>query len=712
MDRQTQALFESLEPRTLLSATLAESFATAQGLAVEPVGDSAIQSTLSDPAAGDFYQFTAPALGWTTIEMKAMNDGMDPALLAYDSTSRPLAYNNNASRTTRDSRMRLVVRPGQTVYLKAWDLADVGGQYSLNVANRAFDDVGNTIATAREARLNPWCGMGVVASQINYAGDVDVIKLTAVRDGTMIVEVTAWGRGSSLLPAMTVTDAAGTVLPSVEGTDASGKLSLSFGAVAGQTYYLHASSINGTTGWWLGRFRNTVDPFDPPTPTPEPEPEPEPTPTPEPEPVVEPPLVIEPGSSIAAHTRTTAAGLQLVVLGTTGSDVITLSQTTTGVTLLTLAGSQNFEGNFASLAVYGFAGGDTLRTDRTVSLSVELYGGEGNDSLFASGAGLARLFGEAGDDLLVSVGGGSDQLAGGEGNDGFWMDSQDAASDASAAETAVGAVHRISAFAQPWTTDPADRDYVALEADGQNLRDPELDPNASRYADFSGRSLFVNGAQYNDIIQGNLGDCYYLASLAGLAQQDPALVQQMIAPLGDGTYAVRFYRNGREVYYRIDGDLPVTSRGRLAYAQLTGQGETWVALMEKAYAHFRYNENSYDSIIGGWMATVLRELTNTSTSTHWTTSDSRRTYSYIQTQLSAGHAVTAGTISDPSGPVVGNHAYMVDSAFTADGVQYIRVYNPWGVDGRGSDSNTRDGLVTMTAQVFVTNFDGVVSSQA
>ena len=711
MDRVSRVSFESLESRTLLSATLADSFSNAQNLPVEPVGNSAVQSTLSDPAAGDFYTFTAPALGWTTIEMKAQSDGMDPALLAYDSLGRPLAYNNNASWATRDSRMLMLVRPGQTVYVKAWDTAKVGGQYSLSLTNRAVDDVGNTVATARVAPLNPWSGTGSVATRINYAGDVDVVKVTAVRDGTMSVDITPWGWRSALLPALTVTDAAGTVLPTVQGAVDGGKFSLSFGAVKGQTYYLHASSINGTTGWWLGRLKNTVEPFNPPAPTPQPAPTPTPTPEPEPEPA-EPPLVIQPGSSIIARTRTTAAGVQLVVMGTTGNDVITLSQTSTGLTLLTLAGSQGFEGEFASLALYGFAGNDVLRTDTTVSLSVEMYGGEGNDSLFASGAGLAKLLGEAGDDLLVSVGGGADQLTGGDGIDGFWLDGQDTVTDASSTETGLGAVHRIPAFTQPWTTNPSSSDFVTLEADGRDITDPALDPYATKYTDYSDRPLFVDGAQYNDIIQGSLGDCYYLASLAGMAQQDAGLVRQMIAPLGDGTYAVRFYRNGHEVYYRIDGDLPTNSQGRLVYARLTPQGETWVALMEKAYAHFRYNENSYDSIVGGWMSTVLRELTNKSTTTHWTTSDSNRTYTFIQTQLGAGHAVTAGSIPNPTSPVVGNHAYMVDSAFTANGVQYVRVYNPWGIDGRGADSNTRDGLVTMTAEVFVANFDGVVCSAA
>lgn len=700
MDRESRVSFESLESRTLLSTTLAEPFASAQALPVQPLGDSILQSTLQNASAGDFYQFNSPALGWLTVEMKAETPGMDPALLAYDSLGRPLAYNNNAFLNTHDSRMLMVVAPGQTVYVKAWDLAGIGGQYSLSTSTVVVDSTTPT-ATVRPAPLSPWQG----------GRSVDVVKITSDVDGLLMLDTSSWAADSALLPALTVTDAAGTALPTVQGVTPEGKTTISFAAGSGQTYYLHSSATNAATGWWLSLLSRDIQPIqdvapaqdDPQQDTQDDQGEGD---------AVDPPFVIEPGDIIAARSRMTAAGLQLVVMGTLGNDVISLSQTATGLVLTTLSGSQSFTGTFAGLAIYGFAGNDVLQTGSTVSLSVEVYGGDGSDSVYASGAGAARLFGQAGDDLLVSIGGGADELTGGDGIDGFWLDNSDTVTDASSVENGFGAVHRISSFIQPWTTDSASSDYVTLEADGRDLKDPVLDPYATKYTDYSDRPLFVDGAQYNDIIQGGLGDCYYLASLAGLAQQDPALVRQVIAPLGDGTYAVRFYRYGREFYYRIDGDLPTNSYGKLVYARLTPQGETWVALMEKAYAHFRYNENTYDSLTGGWMSTVLRELTNKSTDTHWTTSDANRTYTYIQTWLDAGHAVTAGSITNPSSPVVGSHAYMVESVFTVDGVQYIRVYNPWGVDGRGVDSNTRDGLVTMTADVFVANFDGVVCSAA
>ena len=170
------------------------------------------------------------------------------------------------------------------------------------------------------------------------------------------------------------------------------------------------------------------------------------------------------------------------------------------------------------------------------------------------------------------------------GTDSYWVDTTDTLADVTAAETATKTVQRIASFYQPYSADAASVDYVPREINSQSLRDPTTTYAMSNYAN---RPLFVDGPEYNDIRQGSLNDCYYLAVLASLSDTDPNLIRQAITELGDGTYAVRFYRNNSEVYLRLDADMPN------AYAKLTPDGETWVMLMEKAYAFFRYGQNSY-----------------------------------------------------------------------------------------------------------------------
>ncbi len=112
-----------------------------------------------------------------------------------------------------------------------------------------------------------------------------------------------------------------------------------------------------------------------------------------------------PGSVVTAQVETFEGGLQLVVIGTDGTDVITLSQSGSVISMTTLFGTSVYDGPFAQVQVYGFAGADTIRLTHDLSVDSLLYAGDGNDSIFEAGGGAATLYGEAGADLLVSVGG-------------------------------------------------------------------------------------------------------------------------------------------------------------------------------------------------------------------------------------------------------------------------------------------------------------------
>lgn len=475
---------------------------------------------------------------------------------------------------------------------------------------------------------------------------------------------------------------------------------MTLNVVAGESYYIKSAGYGRTTG----AYQLTIVIGGTPTPTPPPSPDPTPDPTPEPIPNPAPPPT--PGASIAVQSVQTASGLQLLVLGTNGNDTIVLSAIVGGISVFTGAATANYTGAFNSIVIYGFGGNDLLRVANSVMIGGSIIGGDGDDQLFDNAMGAFTLDGGAGDDLLVSVGGGADTLIGGAGIDSFWLDSTDTLSDAESAETAGKTVHRIAQFYQPYTSSTTDSRYVSMDIAGQNLTDPTA---GYSYRNFAGTPLFVDGPQYNDIRQGYLGDCYYLASLAAMADTDPALVRQMIAPLGDGTFAVRFYRGGQEVYLRLDADLPANG-GSLVYAGVGPDNELWVPLMEKAYAYFRYGQNSYSSIEGGWMATVNTELTGMGNQTMWTGGSASSFVSWMAGQLAAGHAVTLGSNSNASGPIVGGHAYMVKSV-NGDGT--VTVFNPWGVDGGSStDANRYDGLVTLTAAQVTQYFMGAVACQA
>ena len=405
------------------------------------------------------------------------------------------------------------------------------------------------------------------------------------------------------------------------------------------------------------------------------------------------------GAQVVTRIVPVASGLEFVVLGTDQADTLIVSQTADKITLTTKTGSTDYAGRFTAVTIYGFGGDDTIRTTHSVTANVTIRGGAGNDSISAAGTGTASVYGDAGDDLLVTVGGGAAVVYGGDGLDGFWVDSADLVADTAAAETAAASVHSITRFYQP-TSDPAKA--VSLEIDGQDIVDPTTDYG---YRSFASSPLFVDGPEYNDIRQGAVGDCYFMASLASLAQTDPTALRQMVAPMGDGTYAVRFYEaRGKETYVRVDASLPAYG-STPAYARLTPDGETWVAVAEKAYAQFRYGENSYASLIGGWMEPVYYAVTGAATGSMYT--NIANIAGILADYLGAGHALTAASREIPPGPAVGNHAYMIKSVETVGDQTEVTVYNPWGFDGKSWDSNTSDGLLKMSLATFGENFFAV-----
>ncbi len=81
------------------------------------------------------------------------------------------------------------------------------------------------------------------------------------------------------------------------------------------------------------------------------------------------------------------------------------------------------------------------------------------------------------------------------------------------------------------------------------------------YRQFSGQ-LFVNGPTYGDVKQGNLGDCYFMCSLAEAALRSPATINSMFIVNGDGTYTVRFFNGGVSQYVTVDSYLPTNANGR------------------------------------------------------------------------------------------------------------------------------------------------------
>lgn len=379
---------------------------------------------------------------------------------------------------------------------------------------------------------------------------------------------------------------------------------------------------------------------------------------------------------------------------------------------------------YVSIRINGARGNDMLIVDGTVTTNTILRGSNGDDTIMGGsgddriygGYGRDRILGGAGDDTIVTVGDSvHDRVTGGAGFDTFWADSAktEIITDVSTEESAHRAVNRIGAFyAAPTLKSRADTIGAVASRDlaGQDLPDPAPAVPSMVYADFSGLPLFSSiGPLATDVGQGQIGDCYFLAPLASLAQQNPDLIRRLVVELGDGTFAVRF-ESGGTAYVRVDADLP-TWRGETnpVYAALGAEGSMWVALIEKAFAFIRRGEATYASIDGGWLDEAYPLLGVTAKSINRDNTLSIDALARIKTELDAGAAMTWATYRVPAGiPLVSYHAYSIDAVHldAAGRPSGLRLLNPWGTDGMGDDG-ADDGYITLTAQQAAAVFVGV-----
>ena len=231
------------------------------------------------------------------------------------------------------------------------------------------------------------------------------------------------------------------------------------------------------------------------------------------------------------------------------------------------------------------------------------------------------------------------------------------------------------------------------------------------YTNYSSTPLFQNGVSYQDVSQGQVGDCYFLASLGAVALRTPTAIQNMFIDNGDNTFTVRYYNAGVANYVTVDRYLP-TSGGTSIYAQATT--ELWVALAEKAYAQinesgwlqrpFQQNgTNSYQGIEAGNGFVVLPQLTGRSANYVYDPAGIVDTNAIV-TAFNQGKLITLGTkVSGVASNIVPSHEYVL-LGYNAT-TSLFSVFNPWGVNGGSYDGLFKPGIVDLTASQLRASFD-------
>ena len=237
---------------------------------------------------------------------------------------------------------------------------------------------------------------------------------------------------------------------------------------------------------------------------------------------------------------------------------------------------------------------------------------------------------------------------------------------------------------------------------------PPPDPYDTQTAGPKDGTLYVKGGtdagniDFDDVRQGGLGDCYLLASLAAVANQNPNLIRNAITENRNAqgeveSYTVRLYTRDERGHLqpqdiKVDAKEFSQSAAQSGDTSATGQEELWVKIVEKAYAQAK---GSYGNIgHGGWPEDATEALTGVNADSHGTAD---RTFADLQADLAAHKPVTVWTAPGQSeAGLVGNHAYAVVGTKIENGQEMVKLYNPWGGSHPGQvDAAGDGGWITM-----------------
>ena len=244
----------------------------------------------------------------------------------------------------------------------------------------------------------------------------------------------------------------------------------------------------------------------------------------------------------------------------------------------------------------------------------------------------------------------------------------------------------------------------------------------------------MNGAKFNDISQGNTGNCFVLSSM-GTAATRGVDMDSRITYTGNGYYSVALFKlnsmggySPTTVNVYFNGTLRTTDPAAHFREQ---EGESWTVIMSRALAQLLNLDLS--TLTGGYAGNPLSAITGRAPSTTLWSDSSGYTASIIndsrlQLLYAVGNQVPTVVATTGAGALdtslfVPKHVYMVQGVYIAGYLwsqatmqmvpQYtVVLYNPHGSDNREvgktagarSSGDNTDGLITISGAEFLRSF--------
>lgn len=254
--------------------------------------------------------------------------------------------------------------------------------------------------------------------------------------------------------------------------------------------------------------------------------------------------------------------------------------------------------------------------------------------------------------------------------------------------------------------------------DASNWMQP---PSVKRVTDiFDNPRFYVDGAQAKDIQQGYNGDCWFLSALMALCNIGSAgsLIERICVTQDQevGVYGFVVFRDGEWISVIVDDKLYLrkpdyencdehvrreweenrvrvnsqeeyrkeyqTNSRALWFAQSTHPDETWVPLLEKAYAKAH---GDYGAIEGGWVGEGVEDLTGGASMNIYTSNILSKQKFWDELKLVNKEYLfgcSSPWYDDPymegRNGIMGMHAYSILRAVEYKDEKLVLVKNPWG----------------------------------
>ncbi|XP_073527986.1 calpain-8-like isoform X1 [Phyllobates terribilis] len=202
--------------------------------------------------------------------------------------------------------------------------------------------------------------------------------------------------------------------------------------------------------------------------------------------------------------------------------------------------------------------------------------------------------------------------------------------------------------------------------------------------------FIVGGFENEDVMQGGLGNCWFLGSITCLTTNIDCL--SYIVPSDQsfdkdyaGIFHFKFWQYGEWVEVVIDDKLP-TKNNKLFFATSQTSDEFWSALLEKAYAKIN---GSYEGLRSGYILDSMEDFTGGVAEIFPISSVPNDFFQKMQRALeykclAACDSPPKGTqdISTMSSSIAKGHMYTITRAkevtYGNNKAQLIRMRNPWG----------------------------------